>query len=91
MSEYKEGETALSSLYKDKCKDLEETILSMDEEATELANKIIELEAENKRLRDALEKIAKGEGAFSRDRLEHATNVIENAIDLAKQALNETE
>ena len=91
MSEYKEGETALSSLYKDKCKDLEETILSMDEEATELANKIIELEAENKRLRDALEKIAKGEGAFSRDRLEHATNVIENAIDLAKQALKETE
>ena len=56
MSEYKEGETALSSLYKDKCKDLEETILSMDEEATELANKIIELEAENKRLRAALEK-----------------------------------
>ena len=63
---------------------LESTLEGMDEEA----NKLL---AENKRLRAALEEIAKGEGAFSRDRLEHATNVIENAIDLAKQALKETE
>ena len=41
-------------------------------------------------LADALEEIAKGEGAFSRDRLEHATNVIENAIDIAIEALKET-
>ena len=53
----------------------------------ETGKRIAKLEAENKRLRDALKEIAKGEGAFSRDRLEHATNVIENAIDLAKQAL----
>ena len=91
MSEYKEGETALSSLYKDKCKDLEETILSMDEEATELANKIIELEAENKRLRSALEEIAaedEKDYPFGHRDFARALPLV---MTIAKQALKETE
>lgn len=38
-----------------------------------------DLEAEVEKLRGALEEIAKCEGAFSRDPLTHAGNVIENA------------
>ena len=91
MSEYKEGETALSSLYKDKCKDLEETILSMDEEATELANKVIKLEAENARLRAALEKFA-DESNWLRDeeyRIYEWQGVEDVPFNIAKEALKE--
>ena len=61
--------------------------MSAEEDYRKLVLKLADAESENARLRAALEEIAKGEGAFSRDRLEHATNVIENAIELAKEAL----
>jgi len=35
----------------------------------------------------ALEKISRGEGAYSRDELEHATNCITEAVDTASEAL----
>jgi len=38
-------------------------------------------------LRDVLEEIAKGEGAFSRDQLTHATNCVERAKELAAEGL----
>lgn len=41
-----------------------------------------------KALEDALTEIAKGEGAFSRDRLQHAGNCIENMKAVARAALN---
>lgn len=41
------------------------------------------------RLKEALREIAKGEGAFSTDRLTHAQNCIENMIDIATDALKE--
>ena len=45
------------------------------------------LKAENERLRGELAEIAKGEGAFSRDPLTHASNTIENMTDIARRAL----
>lgn len=36
---------------------------------------------------EALQEIAKGEGAFSRDQLKHAANVIDNSIALARAAI----
>lgn len=36
---------------------------------------------------EALKEIAKGEGAYSRDHLVHASNVIENCIRLANAAI----
>ena len=39
------------------------------------------------RLEAALEEILKGEGAFSRDQLEHAINVIESVKGIARRAL----
>lgn len=45
------------------------------------------LEAEVAGLRAALAEIAKGEGAFNRDPLNHAKNVIENMMTLAAAAL----
>ena len=52
-------------------------------EATEIVNlkKMVE------RYEDALREITKGEGAFSRYRLTHAENVIENLLTIARQAL----
>jgi len=41
------------------------------------------------RLETALRKIAKGDGAFSRDPLTHAENCVERAVGLAKEALKE--
>ena len=35
----------------------------------------------------ALKEIAKGEGAYSRDQLEHCVNAVENMKNLAKQAI----
>lgn len=39
----------------------------------------------------ALKEITKGEGAFSQDRLTHATNTIENMKDIAQAALDSLE
>ena len=35
----------------------------------------------------ALEEIAKGEGAYSRDQLTHANNTIENMLSIAEKAI----
>ncbi len=43
--------------------------------------------AEIKRLRTALEEIRKGEGAYSRDKLDHAHNCIISMQDIATTAL----
>jgi hypothetical protein len=45
------------------------------------------LEQRNADLVAALKKIAKPEGAYSRDELTHARNTIANVIAIAKQAL----
>ena len=42
---------------------------------------------QNKQLAEALREIAKGEGAYSMDRLEHASNTIDNMKQLAEAAL----
>lgn len=39
-------------------------------------------------LREALKEIAKGEGAYSHDQLEHATNTIRNMKEIANEALS---
>lgn len=43
--------------------------------------------AERDALREALKEIVKGEGAFSRDPLTHATNCIDNMKAIARRAL----
>jgi hypothetical protein len=48
---------------------------------------VLALKAENARLRAALTEISKGEGAFSRDRLTHATNTIDSMKQIALGAL----
>ena len=50
--------------------------------------RLLEAEAEIDRLRDALTRIAKGEGAFSRDPLTHAANTIDNLLGIAEDALD---
>jgi hypothetical protein len=45
------------------------------------------LHAQAEQMRAALEQIAKGEGAFNRDPLKHAANVIEEAKELARALL----
>lgn len=40
-------------------------------------------------LMDAMKEIAKGEGAFSMDKLTHANNTIDNMMSIAKQALSQ--
>ena len=49
--------------------------------------RVDELHADIERLRRALVEIAKGEGAFSRDPLEHAGNCIDNMKQIAEAAL----
>ncbi len=49
------------------------------------------VEAENKRLREALEKIAKKEGRFDRDPLIHASNAVDDMAAIADAALSDTE
>ena len=49
------------------------------------------LEEENARLRQALEEVAEGKGAFSLDSLTHAGNTIENMMSIAERALASTE
>lgn len=46
------------------------------------------LESQLCRAREALEEIAKGEGAFSLDPLTHASNTIDSMKEIAKQALS---
>lgn len=53
----------------------------------EAATRIEELERERDELRKALQAISRGEGRFSRDPLTHASNTIEDMIDLANAAL----
>ena len=48
-----------------------------------------QLEAVTLELLDALTEIAKGEGAFSMDPLEHATNCIEDMKRIASEAIAE--
>jgi hypothetical protein len=48
------------------------------------------LERENAELRAALEEIAEGSGAFSRDPLTHAANCIDNMKSIARAALANT-
>ena len=48
---------------------------------------VIALVDEVRRLRAALTEIEKGEGAFSLDRLTHASNCVENMKAIAKNAL----
>ena len=43
--------------------------------------------AENKRLKAALTEITRGEGSFSSDPLTHASNTIDNLIEIAQKAL----
>ena len=62
-------------------KELNEALLSAKEMAA-LYTRIKKLEA-------ALREIAKGEGAFSRDPLEHASNTIDSMKGIAKTALDE--
>jgi hypothetical protein len=44
----------------------------------------------NEELINALQEIAKGEGAFNRDPLKHAENTIENMKTIARKALQKT-
>lgn len=44
---------------------------------------------EIKRLKEALREIMKGEGRFNRDPLIHASNTIEDMIEIAREALGE--
>jgi hypothetical protein len=54
------------------------------------AAELAKLREKNSVLREALEEIAKGEGAFSRDPLTHAANCIDRAVATAKKVLEET-
>jgi len=55
------------------------------------AGEIQRLRAERDRYEKALKEIAKGEGAFSRDPLKHAENVINNSLTIAETALSAKE
>lgn len=59
--------------------------------AKELIGMVKELEAENAKLRTALQEITKGKGRFAVDQLQFATNTIEDMVALAEAALAETE
>jgi len=59
----------------------------MESQIHEMEKDMAQLTEENERLRQALAEIAKGEGAFSRDPLTHASNTIDNMKRLAEQAL----
>lgn len=48
-----------------------------------------EVEYRNNKLREALEEIKKGDGAYDMDKLKHASNCIENMISIAEKALKE--
>lgn len=58
------------------------------EDLAHAKERIEELGAEVKRLRDALREISKGKGPFHRDELQHAENVIERQKEIAKSALD---
>jgi hypothetical protein len=63
---------------------------ALSAQATELSrlrSRGAELEGENARLREALEKITEGRGRFSRDRLTFAENTIEDMKAIAHDAL----
>lgn len=57
----------------------------------QLQDEIARLQVQVEKARDALKEIGKGEGAFSRDPLTHASNAIENMVNIARRALNELE
>lgn len=56
-------------------------------DATMLLAQCKKLEAQNAELREALEEIQKGDGAYSENVLQHAANTIENMVDIATKAL----
>jgi hypothetical protein len=62
---------------------------AMSSAPSEIAPSMDDLMRRNQRLETALIEITKGEGAFSREPLEHATNCIESMKQLAKDALHE--
>lgn len=49
--------------------------------------KLVQLQAENAKLREALEKVAKCDGAYSPDALQHAINCMTNMRETARAAL----
>lgn len=49
------------------------------------------LKAETRKMREALEEIQEGKGRYSLYRLTHASNTIDDMINLAKQALSHQE
>jgi hypothetical protein len=50
---------------------------------------VLGLRSERNRLREALKEIQKGDGAFSRDPLTHASNCIDNMKAIARKALEQ--
>ena len=72
------GEAA--AMYALELRKAQERIAELEVELAEALKRIAELEA-------VLTEIAKGEGAFSRDRLTHAENCVDNMKDLARNAL----
>lgn len=59
--------------------------------ANEALDRVAQLEVANAELLEALKEIAKGEGAYSRDPLTHAGNVITNMKVIANQAIRNAE
>ena len=57
------------------------------ERGTQFCAEAQDLSAQLREARKALEEIAKGEGEFSRDPLQHAGNVMENMKGIARRAL----
>ena len=57
----------------------------------DIANEIAGLRNQNAELLAALKEIAKMEGAYSRDPLTHAENVIENLTNIANKAIAKAE
>lgn len=67
--------------------ELIKTFIDMLDRANDLINTFSD---STRYLMGALKEIAKREGAFSRDRLQHANNVIENMAGIAERALDGT-
>jgi len=57
----------------------------------DIEKRIVELVAENAELLTALKEISNGAGAYSKDPLRHAENVIENLKAIARIAIEKAE
>ena len=71
--------------------DWKEQARKHEESANEYARMNYELTEVNKQLLEALKKIAKGEGAYSRDPLTHAGNTITSMKNIATEAIRKAE